>query len=182
MISYLCLSYYHHGENFEKAGNDINISNDKMTITKVSTTYTWHNTAYGKTWIDSSINQIAEWKFKIDKLAGQIYICLVSKDNRLNRDCNSSEDSPNFGVNNEGIMVKHGGTPKRLNGLRFYQNDEISMILNTKNRELSVEYADGQRLGLWEIPIGNNIRYKMAVSLFFGQDRISLIDFSDNTI
>ena len=110
MISYLCLSYYHHGEYFEKAGDDIQISNDKMTATKVTQEYNWDNTAYGKTWIDSSVDQIVEWKFKINILEKSIYICLVSKDNRLNRDCNTRDDTPNFGIANHGEMAKFGGT------------------------------------------------------------------------
>ena len=83
MISYLCLSYYYHGEYFEKAGHDIQISNDKMTVTKVTQECNWDNAAYGKTWIDSSIDQIVKWKFKINTLERSIYICLVSKDNCL---------------------------------------------------------------------------------------------------
>ena len=58
MICNLCILYYFHGEYFEKAGDDIQISNDKMTITKIRGGSGWNNTSYGKTWIDSSIPKI----------------------------------------------------------------------------------------------------------------------------
>ena len=132
MICYLCLSYYYHGEYFEKAGDDLQISNDKMTITKVSNKVNWLNTAYGKTWIDSNIDQIAEWKFKMNKLENYICICLVSKDNRLNEDCSIGDDAPNFGFCDYGRILIFGGKPTNgFYGSSFHQTDQVSMILDT---------------------------------------------------
>ena len=36
MVYYLCLGYYFHGEYFEKAGNDLQISDDKMCVERIT--------------------------------------------------------------------------------------------------------------------------------------------------
>ena len=74
-ICLMCLAYYHQFEYFETAGNDMKISDDKMTVTKLDLENSgWHNTAYGKAWIDSTIHQIVEWKFKINAMHSQYSI------------------------------------------------------------------------------------------------------------
>ena len=120
-VCYLCLAYYFLGEHFEKAGNQFTISDDKMTVTKKEESYVyeysnWNNTAYGKLWIDSTIPQIIKWKFKIlinelGCLSG-ICFCLVSKDNRCNKNCVSrdiKQDYPNYGFCN--MLLTFGGQP-----------------------------------------------------------------------
>ena len=67
-IYYICLAYYYLGEYFEKAGDDIRISDDQMTITKMKSNACWKNTSYGNIWIDSWIHQIVEWRFKINSV------------------------------------------------------------------------------------------------------------------
>ena len=70
IISYLILGYLFHGEYFEKAGDDLEISNDKMSVTRItkpSPVFTaFMNTAYGKTWIPGNLNQTVRWRFKLD--------------------------------------------------------------------------------------------------------------------
>ena len=184
MICYLCLSYYYHGECFEKAGDDLKISNDKTTVEKVANgmfDVNFRNTSYGKTWIDSSINQIVEWKFKINTINNGIYICLVSKDNRLNRDCNTRADAPNFGFSNYGDIIMYGGevaNDGRKVVKRFYENDEISMIVNTKDGEIYLQRNGGiKALMVKNIKRGDDIKYKMAVSIRKYLDSVTLLDF-----
>ena len=172
IISYLCLSYYYHGKYFETAGNDLQTSNDKMAITKVSNNKNLNNTAYGKTWIDSSIDQIVEWKFKFNKSTfawnarREIYICLVSTDNRLNEDCNKSDDGPNFGFSNYGYMKIDGAEDSVSDGPDVFPHSKISMILNTKERAIYLRYHAGT------IKRGDDIKYKMAISILQPSDSI----------
>ena len=60
LIHYLILGYYFHGEYFEKAGDDLEISNDKMSVERVSVTEgkTYRNNVYCKKWIKSNMKQI----------------------------------------------------------------------------------------------------------------------------
>ena len=183
MISYLCLSYYFHGDYFEKAGDDIQISNDKTTITKISEKYNWFNTSYGKTWIESSIPQIVEWKFKINKKESgcSICLCLVSCDNRLNFDCCLMFDAPNYGFrgDNRAWIHCHGAKAKKYyHNFQFKEGYVVSMILDTKERCLYFKKNGKQKvLFVTNMKIGSTIKYKMAVSLREKRNSISLIDF-----
>ena len=187
-ISFLCLSYYHQGEYFEKAGDDIKISNDKLTITKILNDKSWYNTTYGKTWINSGVSQIVKWKFKVNKMKGIdcICLCLVSSDNRLNKDCNHPDDKltfPNFGIDSAGFLyirqdpVSRDYFPYREK-YKFHQGDIISMILDTQSKELYFKRNEGDKLILIQnIPTDSKINYKMAISLKNTMSSISLIDF-----
>ena len=193
MISYLCLSYYFHGECFEKAGDDIKISKDKTTVTKVNKKTNYFNTSYGKTWIDTQIPQIVEWKFKIIKMENvslkktSIYLCLVSRDNTLNDDCNMNmAEQPNFGFPNHGQLCKRDTKAIRVRNvgreqINFVEGDIISMILDTNSRKLYFQRIGKQRVCyVKNISCGLRIKYKMAVSLQHKLNSVSLIDFKCN--
>lgn len=72
MIAYLILAYYQTRDSFRNTGDDLVISNDKSTITKIWKTqnrFTLHDnyitsTAYGSEWIDCDSDQTAFWTFK----------------------------------------------------------------------------------------------------------------------
>ena len=186
-ISYLCLSYYYfHGEYFEKAGNDIQISNDEMTVAKVVDHTDWNNTSYGKRWIDSAIPQIIEWKFKINKISDlddSICFCLVSCDSRINADCNAFYDAPNFGFCNTGAVIKKDPDAEIVrisDRFESHQGDIISMTLDTKSGKLYFQKNDEERLCYVE-----NVScctYKMAISLKHKLNSVSLVDFKCNLI
>ena len=192
MISYLCLLYYFHGEYFEKTGDDIRISKNKMRVTKIVNNNNFRNTSYGKTWIESTVQQMVQWKFKIDKIVypvGDIYICLVSTDNRLNQDCNDkNRDKPNFAIGSPGWVIVNGDEYEikcyvGANLVKYGENDIISMILDTKHRQLCFKRNDGNKITLVKcIKIDSDIKYKMAVSLRSKGDSISLIDFQRDLI
>ena len=184
MVTHLCLSYYFHGEYFEKAGDDIKISNDKMTVTKIAGPADWNNSSYGKQWINSSISQIVEWKFKVNKMECGIYICLVSCDNRLNEDCigyKNKMDFPNYGFHSGGgVNTRDEITTSwsMKNSFKFVENDIISMILDTKQGHLFLQNAQGEKsVVVRTIKSDPEIRYKMAVSLENKSDSVSLVDF-----
>ena len=86
VISYLCLCYFTHGEYFEKAGNDVSVSDNQMTITKMHQDCNWLNTVYGKVWTKSHIPQIIKWTLKIDKIVDpsdhNIYFGIASTDTK----------------------------------------------------------------------------------------------------
>ena len=194
IISHLCLSYYHQPEYFEKTGKEIEISNDKMTVIKKvkgAPFKEFKNTTYGATWINSTVHQIVEWKFKINVLTRSMYICLVSCDNRENDDCNERyyyEDFPNFGICSSGTMYLNydrssGGFKSETDSqCHFGKKDVISMILNTKCRELSLRKREQIFLVAKEVTVDSKIKYKMAISLRDLSDSISLIDFKQNFI
>ena len=93
LISYICLSYYYHNEYFAKKGDNVELSNNNMTVNKLNVG--WNNTTYGNIWIESDIDQIAKWTFKLS--SNGAWISILSKDNRINKDCLQSTDEPIYG-------------------------------------------------------------------------------------
>ena len=154
MIGYLSLSYYFHGEGFEKASNDINISNDKLTITRTAGPVTWNACAFGKVWVDSMINCVAKWTLKINYLHqdksnwAHVIICLLSKDDesRASQIC-----APYYEIDGLGQMKKNetGGVNTYLQGrlycLRFKKNDEIELELDTGKGDIYLTKNDGMK-------------------------------------
>ena len=66
MIFYLCLGYFYDPEYFEKCCKNMQISNDKLTITQIGTGY-GDDTVYCKRCIKSDVPQIMTWTLKINK-------------------------------------------------------------------------------------------------------------------
>lgn len=186
-IIYLCLAYYYLGEHFDKTAACYELSEDKMTVISHNESYSWSKTAYGKLWIDSKIEQIVTWKFKINKLVFKhgIYFCLVSRDDRTNEDCLDCMDHPNYGISDNFRVINNENDESKVNKKHaldtkiLKDNDILSMILDTKKQELSCLNEDGEQLIVIEnVTIGNAIRYKMAIQLFDALNSVSLIDFS----
>ena len=62
LISYIALNYYYHNEYFAKYGQQVKVTNNNMTLTKIknlSDKQKFENTTYGNTWIDTAIPQIS---------------------------------------------------------------------------------------------------------------------------
>ena len=58
------------------------------------------------------------------------------------------------------------------------ENDEISMIVNTKDGEIYLQRNGGTKLLVIEsIQRGDDIKYKMAISILQSSDSITLLDF-----
>ena len=166
-----------------------------MTITKITGPGNWNNTSYGNIWINSSIPQIAEWKFQINKKYGgcSICLCLVSCDNRLNEDCNDRKnmiDIPNYAFSNaNGAFIRDPAAFKTLftigidKPFTFGKDDVISMVLDSESRRLFLRNIAGETSRVIKnIKIGSEIKYKMAVTFNYISNCISLIDFKSDLI
>ena len=65
-IYHLCILFLFEAEYFDIIGNKINLSQDRMTITKdQSGRYDWLNTSYGKNIILSTSKKIIRWTLKM---------------------------------------------------------------------------------------------------------------------
>ena len=101
MINYLCLMYYFHGEFFEKAGNDLKICDEGMSIERVTrrgiVSGLWRNTGYGTTWISKDSGRKV-WEFVIRSFGdgdnGTCLIGIASHAIRSNEEFALTEDTP----------------------------------------------------------------------------------------
>ena len=189
LIFYNILGYFHLFEYFSKCGDEIIISDDKMTITKKEMSCDdWNNNSYGNLWFASNGNEIATWKFRINKIqhstCNSIYFIFSSKDNRLNDDGNHIEDSPNYGWSNYDDAIFHGGGALhydcwKKDDDKHEEGDVISITLNTKNGVIAWSPKRDEQMRTVYTGIKQNpaIRYKLAISLCYQQNSVSLIDF-----
>eukprot|EP01084_Bolivina_argentea_P037165 68717_1 len=161
MVSYICLSYYFHGEYFDKCSNDIVISNSTNTITKKeghnsnnsinNIVSAWCNTTYGKLWIESDIDQIAKWTLKLNHCGINTFIGLMSKDNRINSNCSTSKDKPYYAVFHAGSTDYNDNTCVYNNNMVTFKNGDIMIfILNTQKRCISIQKNNDVQFCIYE--------------------------------
>ena len=168
MITYLILKYYFHGEYFEKAGDDLEISDDKMSVTRITSPGSFNrfmNTAYGKTWINGNSDQIIRWRFKIESYGepiSTIFVGIVSNDHRLNEDFANYEDK----------QWRYFGITKLL------PMKQYNFIFDTLDWELRIETDDHVVVREDSAPFPkDNTRYKLALSMTSKTARFTTIDF-----
>eukprot|EP01084_Bolivina_argentea_P037159 68702_1 len=182
LISYLCLSYYYHNEYFSKSGHQIEISNDKMSIKKITGDCNYKNTTYCNTWIQSTSNKIAKWTFKTNKycedINGGFYICFVSNyDDKINEDCSVYELKymPNYAFypTCDEVIVFDNDQGEDVMDEYIDLSKQFTIVLNLKQKTIGYESSNIIK----NIEIGNDIKYKLAINIYETGCGISLIDF-----
>lgn len=198
LIYYQILTYFYIHEYFTKCGDELEISEDKMTLKKIDIIHSrhtkeWMNNAYCNIWFASNGQEIATWKFKLNEIETpkedvawhEIYFVFVSKDERLNEDANSSEDAPNYGWSNNEETYHFGAGEDCVEfvaGCKAHENgDKVSITLNTKEgsikwKRFATEEGDSYYV-YKNIEQSDSIKYKLAVSLRSKNNSITLIDF-----
>ena len=184
IINYLCLSYFFVGECFEKCGDNMEISNGDMTLTKVKDRLKCKDIAFGNKWIKSNIGQIAQWKFKINEIfenlkeCDVIWIYFVTQDQEIHSDWASTRNQPYYGfANNSG----GDSSSDNDNGdLIFQQDDIINVKLDTITASIKAMHNrnDTEVVIYDNIETGDNIQYKLSVELYGKSTSITLLDFS----
>eukprot|EP01084_Bolivina_argentea_P037160 68703_1 len=185
LISYLCLSYYYHNEYFTKSCDEIEISNDRMSIKKIKGDLSYANTTYCNTWIQSTSNKIAKWTLKATACSSYIYICLISNyDDKMNEDCSVYESKymPNYGFHkkNYDIMIcEDFGEAVDVMDECIDFNEQFTIILNLKQKSIGYQYDSNDKVRniIENIQVGNDIKYKLAINIYETGCGISLIDF-----
>ena len=190
LIFYNILGYFYLNEYFSKCGDEIEISDDRKTITKTKSLGNgyWRNNSYGNLWFASNGNEIATWKFRINRIKidssgfNEIYFVFSSKDHRLNEDANDTDDIPNYGCSNCGELTSHGqgiGNNDHYDDSMHDKDDVISITLNTKKGEILFDFIEnGDTAAKYTgIEQDANIKYKLAVSLSSVKNSITLVDF-----
>ena len=70
---------------------------------------------------------------------------------------------------------------KQRYGRKYMNRDKVSVLLDLKQRIIRFFINDeNQGIAYENIQIGNNIRYRMFVSLFFADNSVSILGFSQH--
>ena len=167
MIQYMCILYFWEDELFAACDSGIHSSDKKLITSDASLHYKW---AHGRIEIESKRDCINVWNLQI-----------------MNCKCYG------FGVT-IGVSVKirkiwrkyvyyvNSGWLKKAQGDMWSldkagTNDIISVNLDTKRRMFWICINNtAQRVGLRDIPIGDDIKYRLAVALS-DQASVKLLNF-----
>ena len=200
MIHYLCLQYYFYGEYFQKCGDDIIISDDHRSIEKkADAAENWSNTSYGNMWFESSIDQTAEWIFKIDKMPPNVSNCFMlgfrTADHDVNAHCFIEEelnesnqiyyfaDTPGDSIHSSAGLYEFQNLFTEwadIDTAFWQENDEFTVTLDTHKRVIQFKAIRGSSERIYEINFikrSRDIKYKLVISLKYPQTKIRLIDF-----
>ena len=137
-----------------------------------------YSSIYGRHIINSDLNQIFTWTFRIHQNTGNAIYIGISTSEVLDEDCFANKTSSSYGCASGGNKwVK--GTRSKYHELQFNNNDIITMRLDFNKRNLSFT-RNSNDLGIlnWTpIDIGQQFKYKLALIMAKQGDQIELIDF-----
>ena len=188
LIFYLSLLYYFHGECFDRCSENMEISHDKMTITrnsKLSTDNPWNNFAIGAISIDSMKKCLAKWRFKLKHIerhrpsyyAHFVFHLLSNKDTFKMETLDSKPDPPYYQYNANGKSFSHKEWQWSTKYWTLEQNDEIILTLNTATRTFQYQKNNGQVVEINNIEQKIGLKYTLAVTMFDVKYSITLLDF-----
>ena len=179
LICFIIILYCMNEEYFDKPGQNIHISDDKLSITRISGTG-YDNTTYCKQWIPSISKMIITWKFKVETYTGTILLGITANfDTFQNDDFTDygNDIAPVYALSNNGVW-ESTQSDKAFKSWAYSANDEITFILNLKDGNITFQVNNDIKQIIWsDIKMSEEIKYKLAVVLFKMNTKLSLIDF-----
>eukprot|EP01084_Bolivina_argentea_P299522 516308_1 len=186
LISWIILSYYHAFEYFAVIGNDITVSDDKMSITK-NIPRTWRNSSYGSMIIPSESKAICKWDLKMSYLDvnRSAVIGIISgacqKDIPFAKKVTKNSKFYAFYCRNGKTYqhTKENSIPYSKNAKDIKQGDIISVKLDLKTNYKQINYIrNGKELGPnINIETGKDIQYRLAVTISVPNTHITITAF-----
>ena len=191
-IYHICLRFYYIVSLFGKHSKSIKIfgnQRNQMILDKVKGASVFgSHTCYSKYWIHSLSKYIITYKIKINQCQIQYStICIgISSDDTIIDD--------NFAINKYMLpwyAFDNWGAQRMFNAMRmkqayhqgFTKNDIITLILNLKNKTLTIMINDDldRKHCIENIKTGPDIKYKFAISAWYRGDSLSVIHHSIQT-
>ena len=179
LISYTCLLFYYLSEFFDKFDSEqIEVSDDKMTITKKGTNADyWNNTTYGNTWINSMDDLKVAWKMKINH--NELNICIgISPQDTCSDYWSQCKQCYSYGISGTASICSEitnfeGKSPKADTG------DVVQLILDLTKASLYIKVNNTEPFLIAdEVIKGKDVKYKLAITLSSIGESISILDFS----
>lgn len=186
-IASICVLFYSIVEIFDIIGNGMELSADGKIITRGEDdkVYNWINCSYGINAVPSMNKGVYKWVLKMHKVTGGgVRVGLSST--TVQQSC--------FYANNDIVGINYiywngsGHSYKYLKearwgcenyGRRYDADDMVSIILDLNQRQISFAINDeDQGVAYKDIQVGEDIHYRMFVSLYFVHDSVEIVSFS----
>ena len=180
LICFIIILYCMDEEYFDKPGQHIQISEDKLSMIR-SSGIGYNNTTYCKQWIPSVSNMIITWKFKVETYTGTILLGIAGNIDEFQNDDFTdygNDTAPVYALSNNGVWESTKSDTTKFKSWAFSDNDEMTFILNLKDGNISFQVNNDKKQMIWSnIKMGQEIKYKFAIVLFKEYTKISLIDY-----
>ena len=184
-IIYLCILFLFEVACFEIPGDEINISQDGLKITKdPSATSEWESTSYAQPEILSTSKKIITWKIKIGECESNDNICIgiASTIDCQNKDYSYHTEGFYYTVSSGGVPFKCAkdrtavrNYKYRCRDASYKSGDIVTMILNLQQATLSLGSSEKPKVAFKNIKIDSNVSYRLAVILRYPLDSISIV-------
>eukprot|EP01084_Bolivina_argentea_P092764 166874_1 len=187
LISSICILYVRDDDIFAITGTQVKVLHNKKCIEKTVTdshrdSIWWQNTSYGKAHIFSKCDNVFKWELKINNIGtvsddGNIMVGISSIETNT-EDTWDAGDGIHYVFCTDGMIYKSD----RWCGYSLLcadKNDTISMCLDLKKQEISFSINDNnQGVAYKDIEQGDDIKYRLFVSLRHVGDSVEIINFS----
>ena len=186
-IFYLCIVFLFQPEYFNIMGDGIDVSEDRMTITKSKESIgSWDNTSYGKISILSTSERIVTWKVKMNKCNPMNTRCIgiVSTIDCQNTDWIYNDVGFYYGFSENGVSV---GNRKNTEDAAFLiscadtnygPGDTVTIILNLKDATISFGSTSDPVIVWRNIKIDEKVSYSFAATIYQPEVSMTIIDFN----
>lgn len=180
--------YFETEDYFTMIGRDVVPSINLQTITKVIEDMGYSGIGYGNTSLGDIIiptaqNVICKWKLKINQGASYSIIIGIFSGNNYSNDSpfylssKGYENNRFYAYCNDGLICNHINPNFEKLGRSYSKDDNIKIILNTLENTVSFQVNEGQ-IRIDKIETGYNIKYRLAVTLGYKNDSVTISKFS----
>ena len=189
-IYYVCILFLLQKEYFELIADQMNLSQDELTITKdASAIYNWKNTTYGKMVIPSISKQIVTWKIKMKPFTEERnrVIGIASSTDCIDKDYTYNKVGHYYGISDSGTRFWNHKlkeetsveTAAEYDTFEYHDRsgDTVTMILNLRDATILFGQSEHPKIAWTNIKIDKDVNYRLAVSLRCQLDSMTIVDF-----
>ena len=185
LIVFVCLAYYYESKIFEIAHYSLVISGDNNNIIeKTSGGYNWNCSAYGAEWMQSNTNNIYKWTVKNIFGDRNVQFGIVSNYPHLAiNKCYNSEHSYSYffhqSLRQNGKPIPSSIRAKANAKFGCASSETIIFILNFKDSTITINKNNESDVIFKQIKKGDDILYKLAITVYTKSNCIEVIDVSN---
>ena len=177
MISSICILYFYEDEMFDEIADAVKMSKDRKCVTKLPES-SWQNTNYGIVQIASNSVAIYRWKMKQSFNKERVKGVMIGITNTTNPNHHfyTQKDKISYAHCNDSKYIKQGWS-----GYKTTPDPDtyITMELDLQKAELRFLKDNAtEPIIIRNIQTGDDLQYRMFVSMYVTGDSVEIINFT----
>ena len=192
LVTMVVLCFYYNAFGFVKYGQDIKISGeDNRIATKIGED--GFSSAYIGDWTNSTDQRVIKCKLKLDQLKNEklwsctILLGIASNDELTEEAFITKSTKYTYAIANAGIWVNNPDKNKSMDfslrlEARLIAGGTATLILDLPKGELRFVSNDGKEVTVCKIVRRDDLRYKIAISLFRPGEFIEIVKYQERLV